>query len=57
LDRGVLILREQRVPVGYPVVEGPPKTAAGEDRHVELDGHTVGVFLAHRLRQDAERAR
>ena len=35
---------------------GRPKTASGEDRVVDLDPHTVGVLLAHRLRQDAARA-
>ncbi len=34
---------------------GPPKTASGEDRVVELDSHTVAVLLEHRLRQDTER--
>ena len=35
---------------------GPPKTASGEARIVDLDGGTTGVLLAHRLAQDAERA-
>ncbi len=35
---------------------GWPKTASGEDRTVELDGGVVGVLMAHRLQQDAERA-
>jgi hypothetical protein len=35
---------------------GPPKTRAGEHRIVELDGHTVGTLLEHRLTQVAERA-
>ena len=35
---------------------GRPKTASGEDRVVDLDPLTVGVLLAHRLRQDAQRA-
>jgi len=35
---------------------GRPKTASGEDRTVDLDPHTVGVLLAHRLRQDVIRA-
>ena len=35
---------------------GRPKTASGEDRTVELDGGVVGVLMAHRLQQDAERA-
>jgi len=35
---------------------GRPKTSSGEDRIVDLDPHTVGVLLAHRLRQDTLRA-
>jgi hypothetical protein len=35
---------------------GPSKTASGEDRTVDLDGHTVGALMEHRLAQDAERA-
>ncbi len=35
---------------------GRPKTASGEERVVDLDPLTVGVLLAHRLRQDAQRA-
>jgi integrase len=35
---------------------GRPKTASGEDRVVDLDPLTVGVLLAHRLRQDVLRA-
>jgi len=34
---------------------GRPKTSSGEDRIVDLDPHTVGVLLEHRLRQDRER--
>jgi integrase len=34
---------------------GRPKTASGEDRLVDLDPHTVGVLLAHRLEQDERR--
>ncbi|MDT4997447.1 MAG: hypothetical protein QOD45_1515 [Pseudonocardiales bacterium] len=37
-------------------VFGPPKTASGDARTVELDSGVVGVLLAHRLSQDAERA-
>lgn len=36
---------------------GRPKTASGEDRIVDLDPHTVGVLLAHRLRQELTRAK
>lgn len=42
--------------VVHPGLEfGPPKTASGEGRIVELDSHTVAALLEHRLRQDAER--
>jgi len=37
------------------VAFGEPKTDAGEGRVVDLDEHTVGVLLAHQLRQQAER--
>ena len=43
---------EQHAGVGY----GKPKTRSGEDRIVELDSGALGVLLAHRLTQDAERA-
>ncbi len=36
---------------------GRPKTASGEDRVVELDSVVAGSLMAHRLRQDLERAR
>lgn len=35
---------------------GPPKTASGEERRVDLDSATAGSLIAHRLRQDAEKA-
>jgi integrase len=35
---------------------GPVKTRSGEERRVDLDSHTVGALLAHRLRQDADAA-
>lgn len=56
LDRGLLVVSGQRLPVGYQVIEGEPKTAAGEGRPVELDGHTIGVLLERRLTQDSDRA-
>jgi integrase len=70
LERGVLVVRQQIVSLygdqlpACPycgeqhrgAVFGRPKTASGEDRVVELDGGVVGVLLAHRLSQDAERA-
>ena len=34
---------------------GPRKTRTGEDRRVNLDSGTIGVLLAHRLRQDEAR--
>lgn len=37
-------------------VFGKPKTAAGEDRAVDLDGGAIGVLMAVRLHQDEERA-
>lgn len=69
LDAGRLVVRQQLVQVGAgdeqpcpycPRVHrgaafGPPKTASGEARRVDLDRHTVGVLLAQRLRQDTER--
>lgn len=69
LARGVLVVRQQIVqlsgaqpPCPYcggqhlGAAFGRPKTASGEDRTVELDGGVVGVLMAHRLQQDAERA-
>ena len=71
LGRGVLVVRQQLVQVSVPDERAPkctscgevhkghafglPKTSSGEARAVELDGGTVGVLLAHRLTQDAER--
>ena len=34
---------------------GPPKTASGEARRVDLDANTVGVLLAQQLAQQTER--
>ncbi len=56
LQRGVLWVRQQVVQLGHELVVGPPKTASAEDRRVDLDEHTIGALLAHRLGQDAERA-
>lgn len=56
LDRARLTVRRQLVDVGGRVLVGSPKTASGEDRLIDLDARTVGTLLAHRLRQDAERA-
>lgn len=35
---------------------GPTKTKSGDARAIELDSGVVGVLLAHRLHQDAEKA-
>ena len=56
LDHGVIVVRQQVVPVGYALTVGPPKTKAGEHRVVDLDQPTAGALLAHRLAQDVERA-
>ncbi|MGH3569958.1 MAG: tyrosine-type recombinase/integrase [Pseudonocardia sp.] len=71
LTRGVLVVRQQLTQVDLPAERqrpcpscgkvhkghafGPPKTASGDARIVELDGGTAGVLLAHRLTQDTER--
>lgn len=54
LDVGVLHVRQQRVQIGYEVVEGPPKSKTGE-RSVQLDPSTVDVLRGHALAQEAER--
>ena len=68
LTRGELVVRQQLVQVASPApcpscgqthrghTFGPPKTASGDARVVELDGGTIGILLAHRLAQDTERA-
>jgi integrase len=67
LERGVLVVRQQLVQVDTPTpcsacgqrhrghTFGQPKTSAGDERLVELDGGTVGVLLEHQLRQRMER--
>ncbi len=55
LDRGRLWVRQQIVQLGHKLAVGPPKTASGEGRRVDLDEQTIGTLLAHRLGQDAER--
>ncbi len=55
VERGHLTVRRQLVQLGHDVRVGRPKTKSGEDRVVELPAATIGVLLAHRLRQDAER--
>jgi integrase len=56
LERRVLWVRQAVVQVGYESVVGPPKTTSGEERRVDLDAATAGSLIAHRLRQDDERA-
>ena len=55
LGNAVLTVREQRVVLGHEVVTGPPKTASGSDRTVDLDTQTVGVLIALQLAQAADR--
>ncbi len=69
LARGVLVVRQQLVAADAPTLcpvcrdghrglsFGPPKTSSGEARLVDLDAHTVGAVVAHRLAQDEHRAR
>lgn len=56
LERGRLTVRQQAIQLGHEVVFGPPKTASGEARRVDLDEQTIGTLLAHQLAQEAERA-
>ncbi len=69
LDARVLVVRQQVVQVygrtfacaackaeHRNLAFGAPKTASGDARRVDLDEHTVGTLLAHRLAQDLERA-
>jgi integrase len=55
LVAGVVVVRQQLVQVGSSLQFGPPKTASGEHRLVELDLRAVGTLLAHRLHQDEDR--
>ena len=55
LDRGRIVVRRQRVVVGYRVVEGAPKSVAGEDRVVYLDQHTTQALRHWHATQQAER--
>ena len=68
--RGVITVRQQVLQVedgrGHPcpsceqghrgIAFGPPKTASGDHRLVDLDSATLDVLLEHRLRQDVEKA-
>jgi integrase len=56
LDGGLLFVERNRTTVGYQVVEGDPKTAAGR-RTVALDRHTVRLLREHRRRQLERRDR
>jgi integrase len=56
LDRGRIVVRQQLLSVSGRPRFGPPKTASGEARTVDLDSRTIGVLLTVRLSQDAERA-
>jgi integrase len=55
LSRAMLTVRQQLVQVGRQREYGPPKTASGEHRVVELDDVAVGALIGLRLRQDQER--
>jgi integrase len=50
------LVRQQVVVIGHELRFGPPKTASGDARVVDLDDGTVGALLGHRLAQDSERA-
>lgn len=56
LERGRLVVAQQAVQVGRTVVVSAPKTAAGEQRVVDLDAGTIDMLRAWRTRQDAERS-
>jgi integrase len=55
VEGGHLTVRRQLVQLGHEVRVGRPKTKSGEDRVVELPAATIGVLLAHRLRQDTDK--
>jgi integrase len=55
LERGRLVVRQQVAVIGHELQFGPPKTASGDARVVDLDDGTVGALLGHRLAQDTER--
>lgn len=69
LERGRAVIRQQVVQldgIDHPctwcggthrgLMFGKPKTRSGEDRIVDLDSVLIGTLIAHRLRQDEERA-
>ncbi|PRY13601.1 site-specific recombinase XerD [Kineococcus rhizosphaerae] len=68
VDRGVLTIRQALVTARNDEADpcvvcgghesttfGPPKTASGEARIVDLDERTTGALLAQRIAQDADR--
>ena len=55
-ERSRLTVTQQLTEAGGYLRLAPPKTASGEHRRLDLDDGTVATLLAHRLRQDAERA-
>jgi integrase len=54
LDGGVLVVRRQRVQLGWRVIEDDPKSEAG-GRTVALDASSVAALRAHRRAQLTER--
>lgn len=57
LDRKRLVVRQQVIELGATLLDGKPKTRAGEDRIVDLDPLTVDVLKQMARAQDADRAR
>ncbi len=55
LERQVLTVVQQIVQLGHLTAVGPPKTASGEQRNVDIDGGTVAALLTHQLRQEMDR--
>jgi len=68
LEDGILVIRQQIVQLAGAVsacqlcggehrgiLFGPPKTASGEARRVDLSGQATGALLMHKLAQDAAR--
>jgi len=56
LAAGVITVCRQLVQVGHGVVEGAPKTRAGDPRRVDIGARTIGVLMAHQIAQASERA-
>jgi integrase len=56
LELQVLTVVQQIVQLGRVTAIGPPKTASGEYRRVDIDAGTIAALLAHQLRQGMERA-